>query len=239
MAYLLLRNPKLIDSMYNTGAHFFHGTNANALPSILKYGINSFDTSTENDIEVITGEEWSRFNGKRSFVSITDCLNVAMQYALEIKQNENDLTRTLLNFGVIFGVSLEDMSNIETVRVRSEMPEIGICDNLPIEHIKFIAVPEDKVEFVKKMIGQKPIEVISMDINDKFLINSKIYYMLEVLQQENKEPEKTHYPTYSEDDVKPVVYERKISKIQETLKIIKDKISAFTNSKNLDKGEER
>lgn len=89
------------------------------------------------------------------------------------------------------------------------------------------------------MIGQKPIEVISMDINDKFLINSKIYYMLEVLQQENKEPEKTHYPIYSEDDVKPVVYERKISKIQETLKIIKDKISAFTNSKNLDKGEER
>lgn len=58
MAYLLLTTPKIIDVMQQTGTAFFHGTNANALPNILKYGINSVDKSLKNNIEVTTGEEF-------------------------------------------------------------------------------------------------------------------------------------------------------------------------------------
>ena len=239
MAYLLLKNPQIVNTIQYTGGHFFHGTNANALPSILKYGINSVDTSVENNIDVITGEKWSRRNGKRDFLSVTDCLDIAMSYASNIELDEKDATGELLNFGIIFGISLEEMDDINTVKVQSNMPEIGILGNLPIDHIKYILVSEDKVLFVQKMIGNRPIEVLPLNTKDQFLCNNNYYKMLDTLEQDYGEQDKPQYPTYYKDDVIPVVQGRKISKIQETLKIIKDRINDFTNPQNFDKGEER
>lgn len=64
MAYLALNNPDMIETLQKSKTCFFHGTNANALPSILKYGIYSVDKSNENNIPVTTGEKWSRIDGK-------------------------------------------------------------------------------------------------------------------------------------------------------------------------------
>ena len=236
MAYLLLTNPRMIEVIQKSRGYFLHGTNANALPSILKYGINSLDTSIENDIDISTGEEWSRINGKRNFVSLTDCLDVALSYA-DMKPKDDNSTNALLNFGVVIGTSFEDMKNIKTIRVDSDISEVGVSGNLPVDYIKFLAVPDDKVEFVKKMVGPKDIEVVSMDMRDLFFINDSIE-KLNMLEQnkENIDSLNSPYPTYYKEDVKPVVNERKTSKIREIFKALKTKVSTHikkTDDKNI------
>ncbi len=229
MAYLLLKNPQMIETIQKNSACFFHGTNANALPSILKYGINSVDTSRENNIDVTTGEEWSRINGKRNFISLTDCFNVALSYA-NVGPNDNS-TNALLNFGVLVGTSLKDMDDLKFSRVHSDIPEIGVVGNLPIQHVKFLAVPEDKVEFVKKMVGEKDIDVVSMDMRTMYFTSSfrDKRNLLELEEiNENMELPKSPYPTYFKDDVKPLVNERKTSKIKEIFEALKAKIHTKT-----------
>ncbi len=215
MSYLLLTNPKMLEEMQQTGAVFFHGTNANALPSILKYGINSVDKSRENNIEVTTGEEWSRAQGKRNFVSVTDCLDVALNYA-GINPNIENTQNSLLNFGIVVGVSFQNMADIKTTRVSSDIPEVGVIENLPLDHIKFLAVPKDKEEFVKKLIGQKNIEIVGMDLDDIFY-NLDFHSKLEILEstKENSIPTRTTQNTFTKQEIKKVVQGRRISKIKE------------------------
>ena len=215
MSYLLLTNPKMLEVMQQTGAVFFHGTNANALPSILKYGINSVDKSRENNIEVTTGEEWSRVQGKRNFVSVTDCIDVALNYA-GINPNIENTQNSLLNFGIVVGVSFQNMADIKTTRVSSDIPEVGVIENLPLDHIKFLAVPKDKEEFVKKLIGQKNIEIVGMDLDDIFY-NLDFRSKLEILEstKENSIPTRTTPKTFTKQEVKKVVQGRRISKIKE------------------------
>lgn len=223
MAYLLLKNPQMIETIQKSGAAFFHGTNANALPSILRYGINSVDESRKNNIDVTTGEEWSRINGNRKFVSLTDCLDVALSYA-GIRPKDNNPTNSLLNFGVIVGASLENMNNLGVFGVSSDVSEVGVIGKLPVEHIKFLAVPEDNVEFVKKMVGEKDIEVVSMDMKDIFF-NNDFREKLEILEQDKEKTSSAEqqYPTYFNEDVKPVVNERKTSGIKSFFNILKAK----------------
>lgn len=221
MAYLLLTNPQMIEVIKKSSGYFFHGTNANALPSILRDGINSVDTSIENNIAVTTGEKWSRINGKRSFVSLTDCWDVALSYSYR-EPNDNNSTNALLNFGVVIGASFEDMNGLRVSGVSSDISEIGVIGNLPLDHIKFLAVPDDKIEFVKKMVGQKDIEVVSMDMRDGFFI-SDFRKKLSILEK-SKENIELPYPTYFKDDVKPLVNERKTSKIKEIFETLKAKI---------------
>lgn len=228
MAYLLLTNPQMVEVIQKSCGYFLHGTNANALPSILRYGIISVDTSIENNIAVTTGEAWSRIDGKRNFVSLTDCLDVALSYA-NMEPYDNNSTNTLLNFGVVIGASFEDMNGLRVSGVSSDISEIGVNGNLPVDHIKFLAVPVDKVEFVKKMVGQKNIEVVSMDLRDVFF-SSNFIEKLNLLEQskENIEPPKPYYPTYFKYDVKSLVNERKTSNIKEIFEALKSKIHTHT-----------
>ena len=175
MAYLLLKNPEMVEIIEKTKGNFFHGTNANALPNILEYGLNSVNKSEENNIDVVTGEEWSRINGKRAFVSLTDCLDVAIEYA--DKNKCENISNSLLNFGVIIGASFENMQNLNVTSIQSDISEIGVMGNLPLENIKYLAVPEDKVEFVKKMVGQKNIAVVGVT-TDPQKYGYKIYQCL-------------------------------------------------------------
>lgn len=232
MAYLLLNNPQMLETIEKSKAAFFHGTNANVISSILKYGINSVDVSRENGIDVTTGEEWSRINGKRSFVSMTDCLDEALSYA-STSPNNNDSKNSLFNFGVIIGASFENMEDIKVSPVQSDISEVGVKGNLPVDHIKFLAVPEDKVEFVKKMVGEKDIEVISMDIKDIFFI-SDFKQKLGILEQGKEEIDLKNetYQTYSKDDVKSVVNERKPSGIRGFFDALKAKWKT-ENDKNI------
>lgn len=225
MAYLALNNPDMMEVLQKNKTCFFHGTNANALPGILKYGINSVDTSKENNIPVTTGEKWSRIDGKRNFVSLTDCIHTALRYADRLPIEEND-TNTLLNFGAVIGVSLEDMKDIRVESVMSDLSEVGVRGNLPVDHIKVIAVPEDKVEFVKKMVGQKDIEVVSMNIRDEFYYRDR-WELLNYLEQRKEASEQVQQPEiiYSKEEVRTVVKERRTSKIKDIFSALKNKIT--------------
>lgn len=228
MAYLLLTNPQMIETIQKNSSCFFHGTNANALSSILKYGINSVNESRENNIDVTTGEEWSRINGQRGFVSLTDCLDSALTYA-NMSPNDNSSINQLLNFGVVIGTSFENMDDIRTCPVESNISEFGVVGKVPVDHIKFLAVPDDKVEFVKKMIGERDIDIVSMDIEDIFF-NNNFLEKLNMLEQgkENTQSTNQAYPTYSKEDIKPLVNERKTSKIKEIFGMLKAKIHTQT-----------
>lgn len=238
MAYLLLTNPRMIETINKSNSYFFHGTNANALPHILKYGLSSVNHSAQNNIPITTGEEWSRINGKRAFTSLTDNLSLALHYS-NIPPS-NDSNNTLLNFGIVVGASFEDMSNISASSINSDMSEIGVIGNLPLEHIKFLAVPDDKVEFVKKIVGNKNIEVVSMNIKDFFFVGNFVDKLYMLSQRgKNVEPLKVSDPTYSKSDIAPLVKTRKTSKIREIFEALKAKIHNRSNQTNEKNNSER
>lgn len=165
MAYLLIRNPMTYIQLENNKINIFHGTNSEALPNVLKYGLNSVNESNKNNISVITGESWSRINGERSFISFTDVLDIAEDYSLY----PTDAVEEQLSFPVIIGTSLEEVEKLDTCVVHSDVSEIGIKNKVPLENIKLIGVPSDKVEFVKKILNSDKIIVLGIDgIEERF-----------------------------------------------------------------------
>ena len=82
---LAQRDRKSFESIINNNINLFHGTNFNALPGMLKYGMLSLKESEDVGNEVNTGEEWSRWRGGkkvlREFISFTDQLNKAIFYS--------------------------------------------------------------------------------------------------------------------------------------------------------------
>lgn len=165
MAYLLVRNPNTFEYYSKHKINIFHGTNANALPKILKYGLMSIDDSEKEGISVTTGEKWSRRNGGRSFISVTDDLEIAEGYSV-IEPDQKD---SKLSFSVVIGTSEEDVRKSGVCRIHSDLPEIGLKKKIPPENIKTLGVPSEKVEIVKKMVGDSSIEVLPIDgIDEKF-----------------------------------------------------------------------
>ena len=191
MAYLLITNPTTFDKLVENKINLFHGTNANALPSILKHGLNSVDESEKMGINVSTGETWSRIQGKRNFVSFTDVLDIAEEYsAVNLEENNGKIS-----FEVVIGTSVNDMLKANRCRVSSDLPEVTVKEKFPKEYIKMIFIPSDKVEFVKKITNSDAIEVVSMDnICDKFYyidetgitISHEMYNELKNKLQKNK-----------------------------------------------------
>ena len=165
MGYLLLTNEEAFDYFVENNINLFHGTNISALPSIIKYGVNSSLRSINNGIDVTTGERSTRTVHERSFVSFTDVLDVARDYST-IRPEKND---DRLSFGVVIGTSKSDAIAAGTMIVRSEICEVGIKDNLPKESIKIICAPLDKLEFVKKIVDGTDIKVFAIpSIYDNF-----------------------------------------------------------------------
>lgn len=142
----------LVDNNIN----LFHGTNSNALPSILKYGMKSVDELEKSGITVSTGEEWSRPQG-RSFISFTNDPRIAENYSL---MGHSDKKKS---FPVIVGISTNDLKNMRTCRVYSDLPEIGIRDSAPLEYIKFIGVPNENLKYVKRLAKKAKIPVYAID----------------------------------------------------------------------------
>jgi len=171
MAYLLLRNPTTFDALIESKVNLFHGTNSNALSSILKYGINSVQESQKNGVDVLTGEKSTRINGTRDFVSFTDVLELAEDYSTLGPQTESEIP----SFEIIIGTTIEDASKARIVTVRSDTPEVAIKNKLPLESIKTILVPSDKLELVKNMVNTDQIQVLAIDD-----ISNKFYYIDEV-----------------------------------------------------------
>lgn len=164
-AYILATNPETLDILTRNNINLFHGTNANALPNILKYGMQSVDEQSSKGIDSLTGEKWSRIGGKRSFISFTDDIDTSLDYASVTPETDKF---THESFGVIIGISSNSLKQLKTCRVHADLPEVGIMDSIPLEHIKTIAVPEDKVEFVRKLVGDNEIIVSPISIDEKF-----------------------------------------------------------------------
>ena len=165
-AYLLATNPETFDVLIQNNINLFHGTNSNALPNILKYGMQSVNELSSKNITPSTGEEWSRIGGKRNFISFTDDIDTALDYASVT--SSKDKSNFQKSFGILIGMSSNSLKHVKTCNVHSDLPEVGIINNIPLEHIKFIGVPEDKVELVRKLIGNSEIIISPISIDEKF-----------------------------------------------------------------------
>lgn len=163
-AFTLATNPETFDSFMKYNINLYHGTNSNALSDILKYGMQSGKKQEDRGALPTTGEEWSRAVEQRSFISFTDDIDVARDYASHTPKDTNKES-----FGVIIGISSDSMHQLRRCRVQgSFLPEVGIMNQIPLEHIKSISVPEDKVEFVKKLLGDKKILVNPINLEERF-----------------------------------------------------------------------
>ncbi len=237
IAYILATTPETFDMLSQNNINLFHGTNIYALPSILSYGINSFDELSKKGIEVSTGEDWSRRNGGRNFISFTDDLKTALDYASikplsEDSQNDN-------SFGILIGISSNDINKLQTRRIISDTPEIGIVNNVPLEDIKIIIAPESKIPFVRKLVGNKPILVAPINIDEKFYYingeNSEIFIddkkAEEFIQGKN---EKKKSITFNAEDIRNLASKRKFSGIKNIYESIKEIIQKEFQMKGKD-----
>lgn len=190
VAYLLATNPETFEFFRNNKIDLYHGTNGKALNGIIQNGMSSFKEMRDKGIDVETGEKWSRNNeNKRNFISFTDDLNTVSSYAYSKSSPEE--AENEMNFGVVIGMSSKNLKNLEKTRVGSDLPEIGIMGNIPIEYIDSISVPKEKVEIVKKMVGNKQITVLPYDMDIPFYIDElETYIDFDKLSQRVSEAQK-------------------------------------------------
>lgn len=224
MAYLLATNPETFEIMASNNINLFHGTNANALPSILNYGMKSVDEQAGMGITTTTGEQWSRIQGKRSFVSFTDNIDTAIEYSALKPSSSNQKE---MSFGVLIGISSEDIKQMKTCRVHSDTPEIGIQE-VPLEYIKFIAVPKSKVKFVSKLVNLDRTIVVPIELDERFYyIDDYEIYFDEQKANEITERRKRTGQSFGSEQVKKLAQGRKKSEIVDLYK----KIKTMFNSK--------
>lgn len=228
MAYLLIDSPDVFDYISHNNINLFHGTNSNALPTILKYGLNSVNDQKRKGIHNCTGEEWSRENGERNYVSFTDVLDTAIDYSTMMPEN-NDLS----SFSVIIGTCTDDVRKIGIVPVVSALPEIGTRGVLDSNSIKIICVPDDKVSFVKRLVGDRKIKVMGFSgINDRFYYFDDLYllefYSTLIDEYKNKVLKKNKFKN---EEVAEVAASRSFDRI---LNIV-NKISSFFKGDDYDR----
>ena len=195
MANLFRTNPETFYQLANYKLNIFHGTNANALPSILKYGLNSAQASVDQGIKVTTGEKSTRMYNLRKFVSFTDILDIAKGYAT-LKPEES---KEELSFEVVICISSEVAKKLGTTIVQSDVCEIGIMNNVPIEDIKALIVPQNKVEFVKKMLPNDSILVLGVKTFEDELNNSTEYGGREINYEYFGAPKREPGPSIVDD----------------------------------------
>lgn len=154
------KNPDAFKQIVKNNLHLFHGTNSNALPGIIKYGLLSEHELKKEDNPIVTGERNTRLaNQSRSFISFTDQIDVALKYSKIPPSAEAKYS----SFGIILGISEDDIKDLETFKVPSDFPELGIIGNLPPAKIKTIFAPEDKMEYISRLLSGTNIELASLD----------------------------------------------------------------------------
>lgn len=220
-AYFLAKNPEAFDAMIKNNTNLFHGTKIDALPSILKYGMNSLAESANRGIDVTTGEEWSRIPGKnRKFISFTDSIKVALGYAsLSSKNKENRDS----SFGVMIGIAPEALEELDAIAVDSDVVEIGIMDHIPLNNIKVLTVPKEKVDFVSKLVGELDIQVVGAEINDPFYQMNRMQKIEYLMSQERNQP--SILKEYNKEDMQKVAKTAKLSRIMRLFENVKNKFS--------------
>ena len=214
MAYLIINNPETFDYLAKNSVKYFHGTNANALPGILKYGMNSYKKSLDEGIEVTTGEKWSREVPNkdfiRDFISFTDVLGLAQQYTTINTEN-----KTNLSFPIIIGITEKTFEESPRINVQSDFNEVGIRHSLPLEKINCIMVPKNKVKMITKMVGGK-VNVVAIDNYDKAFFDflswaDETYIYLDQYEKFKKQKELEEHPIKG---IKEAVLSRSLKNIE-------------------------
>ena len=234
MAYLLVNDRDTYEYLKENHINIFHGTNANALVGIAKYGLQSVDKIIESKREVRSGEAWSRIKGKRSFISVTDVFDIAWNY-MQIDPK---------SFSAIICTSDEKMveDNIKTCPVSSDVSEIGIQDELPLGTIKCVLVPKDKVDYVKVLFSDTNIQVLGLSNIDTryFWFDDFMGCQFNAGEYEkykaNRLEEKEEISKITEEDLKENASSRTRSKIQEMynwIVTLKERIINKNDSKRL------
>ena len=217
LAYLLVRNEESFDQIVNNNVVYFHGTNANALPGILTYGINSMNKSTSQGVEVTTGEDWSRIKG-RDFISFTDILDIAEDYSCLSSNKDSELS-----FPIVLGTTKENLQKTRIVGIKSDVPEVGVYENFPKELITCIMVPSSKKEIVKKMVGEDML-VLSMDgVLDKFYSVEYDLYDLYIDEEKYHKIKNGISDDYIElDGIKESVFGRVLNNMKRKIELLRN-----------------
>ena len=234
MAYLLVNDRDTYEYLKENHINIFHGTNANALVGIAKYGLKSVDKIIESKREVRSGEAWSRIKGKRSFISVTDVFDIAWNY-MQIDPK---------SFSAIICTSDEKMGedNIKTCPVSSDVSEIGIRDELPLGTIKCVLVPKDKVDYVKVLFSDTNIQVLGLSNIDTryFWFDDFMGCQFNAGEYEkykaNRLEEKEKISKVTEEDLKENASSRTRSKMQEIynwIVTLKERVINKNDSKRL------
>ena len=234
MAYLLINDRDTYEYLKENHINIFHGTNANALVGIAKYGLQSVDKIIESKREVRSGEAWSRIKGKRSFISVTDVFDIAWNY-MQIDPK---------SFSTIICTSDEKMveDNIKTCPVSSDVSEIGILDELPSGTIKCVLVPKDNVDYVKVLFSDTNIQVLGLSNIDTryFWFDDFMGCQFNAGEYEkykaNRLEEKEEISKITEEDLKENASSRTRSKIQEMynwIVTLKERVINKNDSKRL------
>ncbi len=227
LAYLFLRNRETFDQIINNDIIYFHGTNANALPGIIKYGINSFDISKENEIDVTTGESWSRFNGKRDFISFTDVLDIAEGYS-GIKPKKE----TELSFPIIFGTTKKNLLQTKVIRIHSDIQEVGVKDHFPKELISCVLVPSSKIDIVKKIVDSNISVLPADDINDRFYsIENFGFFDISFSEEEYQEMKKGIFENKDKvlSGIEKAIFSRTLDKMNHLMEFFGGKLNGRNN----------
>lgn len=234
MAYLLVNDRDTYEYLKENYINIFHGTNANALVGIAKYGLQSVDKIIESKREVRSGEAWSRIKGKRSFISVTDVFDIAWNY-MQIDPK---------SFSAIICTSDEKMveDNIKTCPVSSDVSEIGIRDELPLGTIKCVLVPKDNVDYVKVLFSDTNIQVLGLSNIDTryFWFDDFMGCQFNAGEYEkykaNRLEEKEKISKITEEDLKENASSRTRSKMQEIynwIVTLKERVINKNDSKRL------
>ena len=214
MASLYKTNPDTFLELVRNRINLFHGTNANALPSILKYGLNSSQKSVDDGIEVVTGEKSTRMYQERRFVSFTDIFEIAKGYATLSPEKRKEE----LNFEVVVCTTTEDAHKIGVRTISSDVVEMGIMNNVPVSSIKALIVPEDRVEFVKKLLPNDEIKVLGLNTFANQIYYADEYGITNIDYEFFKQPVEEPKPRQvHKEEVKRLVSTRLLSRIREKL----------------------
>lgn len=217
LALLMISNKETFDFIKNNNITYFHGTNANALPGIKKDGLKSLTSIINSGGISNTGEEWSRFTGRRDFISFTDVLNIATTYS-QISSKTNISDANTYNFPVIFGITSECMRESDPRAIQSSLQEVGAFKDVPLDKISVVMVPSDKVGFVKKILGDT-IKVMPNDIK----YDDYFYYLNDMMSidysESNFENFKNHLNQKSKNiDANTLAKKCKLSEVKKAIK---------------------
>lgn len=228
-AGLLISDPETFETIAKNNVILFHGTNSNALPDILKEGMQSESEIIKSGKEVLTGE-FSPIQ-PRGFISFTSQFSLALNYA---KLKPSTKTNSKQSFGAFIGISTndlnEDNNELSTVWSDSNMPEVGIKKHLPAKYIRVIAVPSSKIGEVSEMIKQYGLEQIDVvpaeGIVNAVALTESCYYGKSNISDPNCLiiNGSANNKEFKWDDVRDLTQDRRIRGIRKLYLQLRDKI---------------